>query len=88
MVCRCGGNLSFLNDFYASIIIVAEKGSKITLTFDYNETVPYDVTNSESTRLAHLKKTEYKHTNTQGKLFDIDFFREYMGTDRIVIKDE
>lgn len=56
IICECGGELSFLNDFYASIIIVAEKNSKITLTFDYNETVPYDFTNAESTFLANLKR--------------------------------
>lgn len=88
VICKCGGNLPFLNDYYASIIIVTENKPKITLTFNTEETVPYDFMNPSSIKLTHSRKTKYEHTSTQGKLFDLNFFQEYVGSGREVIKDE
>lgn len=88
VVCICGGSLSFLIDYYASIYIVTESNPKITLTFDIEETVPYDFMNASSIKNACSKKTKYKYTSSQGKLFNADFHQKYLGAGRTVIKNE
>lgn len=88
VVCMCGGNLSFLSRYYASVIIVAEGKHKITLTFDTDEAIPIDIFNRDSTTQAHLKVIEYEHTTSQGKLFDFNFFQEHLASGREVIKNE
>lgn len=88
VVCMCGGNLSFLTGYYASVIIVAEGKHKITLTFDTDEAIPIDIFNRVSTTQAHSKVIEYEHTSSQGKLFDFNFFQEHLASGREVIKNE
>ncbi|EGO62688.1 hypothetical protein [Acetonema longum] len=88
VVCTCVGSLSFLADYCASIYIVTESNPKITLTFDTEETVPYDTTNPNSTKYGKSKVTKYEHTSSPGKLFDHEFFQEHLKIGRIVIKDE
>ncbi|KQO01103.1 hypothetical protein [Paenibacillus sp. Leaf72] len=88
IICKCGGNLSFLTDSYVSIIMVTENKPKITITFNTEETVPIDFMNSSSIENAHLNRTKYEHTSSQGKLFDFGFFQEYLGSGREVVKSE
>lgn len=88
VVCICGGNLSFLSGYYASVIIVAEDKHKITITFNTEETVPYDFTNRDSTIQAHSKATKFKHTSSSGKLFNFNFFQEHLASGREVIRNE
>ncbi|MNC19358.1 hypothetical protein D3C75_672880 [compost metagenome] len=88
VVCMCGGSLSFLSGYYASVIVVAEHKHKITLTFDTEEAVPIDTFSSESIAKAHSKVMEYEHTSATGKLFNIEFFQEYLASGRRVIRNE
>jgi len=88
VVCICGGNVSFLSGYFASVIIVAEGKRKITLTFDTDESIPIDIFNKDSTTQVHSKVIEYEHTSTPGKLFDFDFFQDHLATGREVIKNE
>lgn len=88
VVCTCVGSLSFLKDYYATIYIVTESNPKITLTFDTEETVPYDIFNASSIKHARSKETKYEHTSSPGKLFDHRYFQDYLSGGRIVIKDE
>ncbi|QTH46366.1 hypothetical protein J4772_00660 [Cohnella sp. LGH] len=88
VVCMCGGKLSFLSGYYASVIVVAEGKQKITLTFDTDEAVPIDIFNKDSIAQAHSKVIEYAHTSSPGKLFDFNFFQDHLSTGREVIKSE
>jgi hypothetical protein len=67
---------------------VTENSPKITLTFDLEDAVPIDITNPCSTKHARSMATKYEHTASQGKLFDHEFFKEYLRGNRTVIKDE
>ncbi|QMV42439.1 hypothetical protein [Cohnella cholangitidis] len=87
-VCMCGGNLSFLSGYYASVIVVAEGKQKITLTFNTDEAIPIDIFNKDSTTQAHSKVIEYEHTSSPGKLFDFNFFQDYLASGRRVIRNE
>ncbi|RUT29540.1 hypothetical protein EJP77_14275 [Paenibacillus zeisoli] len=87
VVCICGGYLSFLADFYASVFIVTESNPKITLTFNSDEALPYDFTSPSSIKRAQLSETKFE-TNSPGKLFNFDYFSGHFGTGRRVIKSE
>jgi hypothetical protein len=87
-VCKCGGKPSFLDDYYVTLMIVTESKPKITLTFNIEETVPFDFMNSNSVEEANQKKVEYKQTKSHGKLFDFGFFQEHFGSGRIAVKNE
>ncbi|MEO3943962.1 hypothetical protein [Gorillibacterium sp. CAU 1737] len=88
IVCMCGGNLSFLAGYYASVIIVAEGNHRVTLTFDTDEALPIDIFNKDSTTRAHSKVIEYEHTISPGKMFNFEIFQEYLSAGRKVIKNE
>ncbi|RRJ61851.1 hypothetical protein EHV15_01820 [Paenibacillus oralis] len=88
VVCKCGGRLSFLEDCYASIMIVTESRPKITLTFNLEETVPFDFMKSRSIELAHTLKAGHTYTNSPGKMFNHSFFREHFGSGRKAIRSE
>ncbi|MFS0556142.1 hypothetical protein [Brevibacillus sp. 179-C9.3 HS] len=88
IICKCGGKLSFLEDYYVALMIITESKPKITLTFNIEETVPFDFMNSSSIEQANLKKIEYKQTKFHGKLFDFGFFQEHFGSGRRAIKSE
>ncbi|MCA1294954.1 hypothetical protein LBW89_18225 [Paenibacillus sp. alder61] len=88
VVCISGGRLSFLEDCYASIRIVAESRPRITLTFNLDETIPYDFMNSSRTNRARSAKSVHTYTSSPGRLFDPRFFREHFGTGRIAVRSE
>lgn len=87
VICLCGGYLPFLNNYFASIIIVTHQTPQITLTFNYDDTIPFDFTSSESIENAQLMKREFAPNASQGKLFDFEFFQHHLGTGRRAIKD-
>lgn len=87
-VCYCGGYLSFLTDYYATLMIVTDSKYQIKLTFDLKESIPFNSMDNSSLQQAKLKQFQYKNENFQGKLFDTDFFKEYFLTGRKAIKDE
>lgn len=82
------GDISFLSGYYASVMIIAESKHRITLTFDTDEAVPFDNANSKSILQAHSKAIKYEHTNSRGKLFNFNFFQEYLASGREAIRSE